>query len=351
MSYVCIQSQILDANTMNTDQIIEALHYTGEVWRKMPHTERDELFSKARRQNPWFSPEYTARTFDHNANWLRKEALHEWTAPYTLSPSRPKTVGLVLAGNLPLVGFHDALSTLISGHKAQIKLSSQDSVLMRHFVDTLAEVEPELAQRVEITERLHDMEAVIATGSNNTSRYFQTYFGKYPHIIRQNRTSVGVITGKESAEELSALHEDMFSFYGLGCRNVSKIYLPEGYDPTKIISASEAFQSQIHHHKYLNNYEYNKSIYLVNGVPHYDSGYFMLKEDIGLHSPISVVYYEYYKDLNTVLSHLESISNQIQCKVGLGQLGEDFVAFGQAQHPGLTDYADHVDTLAFLSKL
>jgi hypothetical protein len=254
-----------------------------------------------------------------------------------------------MAGNIPLVGFHDLLCVLISGHMAQIKLSSKDSKLPSYIIKHLLWLEPGFEKNISVTEgKLHDFDAVIATGSDNSARYFHQYFGKYPNIIRKNRTSVAVLSGNESTQELSQLGEDVFSYFGLGCRNVSKIYAPVGYDFTLLLDAWQGFHDIIHHHKYSNNYDYQKSILLVNRLPFLDNGFVLLQENERLVSPISVVYTESYTTPKNLHEKLSAIREKIQCITGNG---DSFIPFGQAQYPSLGDYADQIDTLKFLSEL
>jgi hypothetical protein len=334
---------------MNPENIAKALHFTGEHLRQLPEDEKENLFLGAQSKNPWFIPEYSKLAFDHYANWLKEEVLLDWIKPCPSHWKMQQSIGLVLAGNLPLVGFHDVLAVLITGHQAQIKASSQDEVLMDFILQTIIEIEPGLQSQIKKVERLRGMDAVIATGSNNTSRYFETYFSKYPHIIRKNRTSVGVITGHETEEEVLAFYKDMFSFFGLGCRNISKLFLPKGYDPTKLMQLDDPFHDQIHHHKYLNNYEYIKSIYLVNSINHFDNGHYILKEDTGFHSPLSVIYYEFYESIEELSHHLENMKENIQCVVSKDSNLHSAILPGQAQFPSLNDYADNIDTLKFLT--
>jgi len=334
---------------MNAESIIKAMHYVGEYLKQLSDNERDELFLHAQNKNPWFTPENSALAFDHYLQWLDFDTLMQWAKPYLKGRPPMRTVGLVLAGNLPMVGFHDILAVICSGHRALIKASSQDEVFTKFFIDTALEIEPELGKHLELVDRLKDMDAVIATGSNNSSRYFDAYFGKYPHIIRRNRTSVAVLDGTETDAELKQLYGDIFSFFGLGCRNISKVYLPQGYEPTRLMQLDDPYVEQIHHHKYLNNYEYNKSIYLVNLVPHFDNGHYLLKEDENIHSPLAVVYYEFYEDVEDLSLKLAPKQEQIQCVVGRAE--SQAIPFGRAQFPTLTDYADKIDTMAFLSNL
>lgn len=352
MSYVCKQIQIFrTCFPMNPENIAKALHYAGEHLRQLPLEEKENLFLLAQSKNPWFIPEYSRLAFDHYVNWLKEDILLDWIKPCPSHWQTGRIIGLVLAGNLPLVGFHDVLAVLITGHTALIKPSSQDEVLLDFMLDTFTEIEPGLRKNIQKTERLKGMDAVIATGSNNTSRYFDTYFGKYPHIIRKSRTSVGVITGSETEEEIMAFYQDMFSFFGLGCRNISKLFLPKGFDPSQLMHLDDPFKDQIHHHKYLNNYEYNKSIYLVNRVPHFDNGHYILKEDQAFHSPLSVIYYEFYSDKEQLRDYLEAEKEKIQCVVSKDATLPSAIRPGEAQFPSLNDYADNINTLAFLTHL
>ena len=336
---------------MGIEQRIKALHFLGEYFRSVNEAELSKLFADARNTNPWFVEDYTRLAFNGLKEWLREDVLSKWVNPYLPIEPQSKTVGLVLAGNIPFVGIHDILSVLITGHSAKLKVSSQDIVLTRFFLKSLHEVEPQLANRLEEVFLLKDIDAAIATGSNNTSRYFETYFGKYPNIIRRNRTSIAVLDGTESEEDLSNLLDDLFLYFSLGCRNVSKIYIPEGFDLIRLIEASNRFAHHFEHHKYLNNYDYNKAVYLVNRIPHLGSGYFMLKEDEALVSPLSVIFYEYYKDLDGLKATIDKQRDKIQCIVGNQSIIPAAIPFGQAQFPKLTDYADNIDTIEFLKKL
>ncbi len=336
---------------MGIEQRIEAFHFLGEYFRNLNQDTLSKLFSDARNTNPWFTEDYTRLAFNGLKEWLREDILRNWIAPYLPLKDNPKTVGLVLAGNIPFVGIHDILSVLVAGHRAKLKVSSQDIVLIRFFIQGLQEVEPQLASRLEEVFMLKDIDAVIATGSNNTSRYFETYFGKYPNIIRKNRTSIAILDGTESQADLDNLHDDLFLYFSLGCRNVSKIYIPKDFDLIRLIEASSRFSKHFDHHKYLNNYDYNKAVYLVNRVPHLDSGYFMLKEDEALVSPLSVIFYEYYQDVGSLKANIENKKDTIQCIVGNSSIISTAVPFGQAQFPALTDYADNIDTIEFLKNL
>jgi hypothetical protein len=256
-----------------------------------------------------------------------------------------------MAGNIPLVGFHDFLSVLISGNKALVKLSSNDTILLPYLTKVLFSIEPEFEDLIEFTdEKFIDFDGVIATGSNNTARYFEYYFGKYPNIIRKNRNSVAVLTGNESTEQLELLANDIFRYFGLGCRNVSKIYIPEDYNFDPFFKAMYSWRHVINQNKYMNNYDYNKAVYLMSNIPLLDNEFMLLKEDKSLSSPISILYYEYYSSMEELTSLIEVSREQIQCVVSeCGMPGE--VPFGTTQSPSLWDYADGVDTMEFLLNL
>jgi hypothetical protein len=256
-----------------------------------------------------------------------------------------------MAGNIPLVGFHDFLCVLLSGNKVLAKLSSNDKVLLPFLSDYLIKEEPLLAKRIEFTEgKLENFDAVIATGSNNTGRYFEHYFGKRPNIIRKNRSSVAILTGNESQDELEALGEDIFRYYGLGCRNVAKLFVPTGYDFDAFYKAMFTFQDVIHHHKYANNYDYNKAVYLMSDFKILDNGFLVLKEDEGFSSPIAALFYSQYDSQEKLREQLLMQEEQIQCIVSAETQSND-IAFGETQNPQLGDYADGVDTMEFLLQL
>lgn len=260
--------------------------------------------------------------------------------------SNPKKIGVVAAGNIPLVGFHDLLCILLTGNIALVKLSSSDSILMRKVIAKLTEINPEIASQIVIADRLNDADAFIATGSDNSSRYFEYYFGKKPNIIRKNRSSVAVLTGTESGEDLRNLGYDIFQFFGLGCRNVSKFFVPKGYKFDTFFESIEYWNTIQIHHKYNNNYDYNKSIYLVNRNLHYDNGFLLVTQNENLVSPISVVFYEEYEDEQALEAKLKSHEDKIQCIVG-----KNYIPFGKSQSPVLDEFADNVNTIDFLNNL
>ncbi len=311
-----------------------------------------EAISKAEQHNGWFTKENILFALEQWANLLTKDQLESWLSKYEIKPlDEPKTVGIVMAGNIPLVGFHDFLCVLLSGNRVMVKLSSNDKILLPFLADFLIKVNPELAHRIQFVEgKMENFDAVIATGSNNTGRYFEYYFGKKPNIIRKNRNSVAILTGEESKDELEALGEDIFRYYGLGCRNVSKLYVPKGYDFEPFFNAMYAYKDIIHQHKYANNYDYNKAVYLMSEFQLFDNGFLVLKEEEALASPISVLFYSQYGSEEELRKILDRVKEDIQCLVTATGTGSE-VKFGETQKPRLDDYADGVDTMAFLLKL
>jgi hypothetical protein len=319
-----------------------------------PDEQLSAIINDEKQYNAWFAPESVSRAVIAIGYMLNIHDLETWLSNYNLNSAHtPKKIGLILAGNIPLVGLHDVLCVLITGNYALIKASSQDSRLIRYVLNMLVAIEQTFQDKYSIVERLEKFDAVIATGSNNTSRYFEYYFGRVPNIIRKNRSSVAVLTGNESTEQLFKLGHDIFDYFGLGCRNVSKLYVPKGYIFNFFFESIEAYQPIINHHKYNNNYDYNKSIYLVNSDKHFDNGFLMLKEDKKLASPLAVLYFEYYEDLQSVENLLETEKDNIQCIVTAAPLSakSQLVDFGKSQQPALWDYADGIDTMAFLSNL
>jgi hypothetical protein len=313
-------------------------------------SELDEVIQRAKAGNAWFTPKNVLVALEGVLAYLNEEQLDTWLNKCPIV-SNPKKIGVVMAGNIPMVGVHDLICVLLSGHSLQAKLSSQDTFLMKFIIEKLVHIEPAFAQRIEIVEQLKGFDAVIATGSDNTARYFDYYFGKYPHIIRKNRTSVAVLDGNENALQLAKLGSDIFTYFGLGCRNVTKLYVPENYDFRLFFEAIEAEKEIIHHHKYNNNYDYNKSIFLVNKINHLDNGFLLLVEKEAIFSPISVLHYERYQDVNSLQTHLQAIKDSLQCIVTEIDIFKNVIPFGQAQAPTIADYADGIDTMQFLTNL
>lgn len=309
------------------------------------------LIELSQSHNGWFTPEQVYYSINSWAEALQENNLNQWLNNYTFKENSNKNIGLILAGNIPLVGFHDFLSVLISGNNVLVKTSSNDQYLIKFLADYLISIDERLNDKITFIEgKLENFDAVIATGSNNTSRYFEYYFKNKPSIIRKNRNSVAVLNGNESAEDLENLGEDIFRYFGLGCRNVSKLFVPKGYDFKKFFESIFKYKDVIFYEKYANNYDYNKAVFLMSLFKILDNEFLTLKEDTSYASPISSVYYEFYEDINEVKTRLENDKDQIQCIVS-NKLIENSIAFGQTQKPQLWDYADNVDTLKFLNTL
>lgn len=309
------------------------------------------LIELSQSHNGWFTPEQVLHSIQSWAKALTEDNLNQWISNYDFSKIEPKKVGLILAGNIPLVGFHDFLSVLISGHDVLVKTSSNDQHLLKFLAKYLIAIQPELNSKITFVEgKLEGFDAVIATGSNNTARYFEYYFKDKPSIIRKNRNSVAVLDGTETFEDLVGLGEDIFRYFGLGCRNVSKLFVPKDYNFDNFFKAIYEYRDVIHYEKYANNYDYNKAVFLMSNFQILDNEFMTIKEDSSYSSPISSVFYEFYENLENVKSRLQNDADQIQCIVSK-DLIPNSVAFGQTQQPKLWDYADNVDTLAFLNSL
>ncbi|QBZ98310.1 acyl-CoA reductase [Flavobacterium sangjuense] len=307
-----------------------------------------DLLALSQSHNGWFTPEQVYFAVQSWAEALAEDNLNEWLSKYDLSEVKQKTVALILAGNIPLVGFHDFLSVLITGHKVLVKASSNDQHLIQFLANYLISVEPKLSYYISFTDgRLENFDAIIATGSNNTARYFEFYFKDKPNIIRKNRNSVAVLNGKESHDDLVNLGEDIFRYFGLGCRNVSKLFVPKGYSFEAFFKAIYEYKDVIYYEKYSNNYDYNKAVFLMSNFKLLDNEFLTLKEDASYASPISSVFYEYYEDIADLQKRLTNEAEQIQCIVS-NDLISNSIPFGQTQQPKLWDYADNVDTLKFL---
>jgi len=310
---------------------------------------------KAGITNPWFTPFSVNEALRSIGSNLKQEHLEKWTGQYPeldKETGSPRTIGVVNAGNIPFVGFHDFLSVLLSGNIYYGKLSSKDEHLPKAIATILTEIEPGFREMIKFERKfLKQFDAIIATGSNNTSRYFHYYFSRYPHIIRKNRNGVAVLTGKENEEELARLADDIFLYFGMGCRNVSKLYLPEHFKLERLFSNIEHYHWIIDHHKYSNNYDYNKAILTMNQVPYLDNGFLLLREEKQIASPISTLYYERYHNLDDVREELDQEKSRIQCTVTHSEKIPGGVDFGEAQYPPLWDYADNIDTMKFLLNL
>ena len=311
------------------------------------------LYAAARNENGWFTEDNVKLALENIAKvYLNKDSLEVFASKYQLKDNlNPKKIGIVMAGNIPAVGFHDLICTILTGNIALLKLSSSDSVSMMFLINKLFEFDPELSDFIKIAHRLNDAEVLIATGSDNTAKHFEYYFAEKPRIIRRNRTSVAILNGNESRTELGNLGNDIFQYFGLGCRNVSKIFVPADYTFDKFYESIEYWSTIRLHHKYNNNYDYNKSIYLVNKVPHFDNGFLLLKEEDALVSPISVCYYQTYESQEHLQVLLNEQEEKIQCIVSSEAEFSNSFKFGEAQIPKLDDFADGVDTMSFLMNL
>lgn len=305
----------------------------------------------ANEHNGWFTNNNIIFAINGWSNLLKKSILKSWIKNYHFKDQNKKRVAIIMAGNIPLVGFHDFLAVLITGHDVLVKQSSNDNQLLPFLAKYLEYVEIEFKNKIEFTEKkLDNFDAVIATGSNNTARYFEYYFKNKPAIIRKNRNSVAVLSGNESIEELESLSEDIFRYYGLGCRNVSKLFLPKDYNFDDFFKAIYKWHPIINETKYVNNYDYNKAVYLMSEFDMLENGFLMIKEDPSYASPIATLFYEYYDSEKELKQKLELDKDQIQCVVAHG-LFPDEVNFGQTQRPNLSDFADGVDTVDFLLKI
>ena len=349
---------------MNLQQRINAFvklgdflgQFSNEVIVKNNNVEHNDLFfdgfkhqmKLAEEHNGWFTRENICFSINSWASALTHKNLNTWVEPYDITQNESKLVAIIMAGNIPLVGFHDFLSVLISGHQVLVKQSSNDKQLLPYLAKYLEFVQPEFKGKIHFTEgKLENFDAVIATGSNNTARYFEYYFKGKPSIIRNNRNSVAVLTGNETKQQLEALGEDVFRYYGLGCRNVSKLFVPKNYVFDAFFEAMYHWHPIIDKAKYANNYDYNKAVYLMSEFDMLENGFFMIKEDVSHASPIATVFYEFYDDINTLKEKLAMDKDQIQCIVSNG-FSENEIAFGVTQKPQLWDYADDVDSIEFL---
>lgn len=329
---------------MTTEARIALLVKLGQ-YINANNEEWQEIKLRAAGANSWFTAEHIDMAAEAIADqYLEQDKLEKWIASYKL-PVEPKRIGIVMAGNIPMVGFHDMLCGFISGHNMVIKLSSKDTVLMKHLITKLTEWDPNTAAQFEVAEVLKGCDAYIATGSNNSARYFEQYFAKYPHIIRRNRTSVAVLDGTETEEELQLLGRDIFSFFGLGCRNITQVCIPGGYDIPKLLDAFNSYNDVITHHKYKHNYDYYLAIYLLNRVPYLASDSLLMVENEIPFSAVSVLHYRFYDDKAALLKELSG-SADVQCITGHG-----LVPFGSTQKPALSDYADGIDTMQFMVTL
>jgi len=344
---------------MNNKERIEALVKVAKRIDEFLHAFYDDenhefikILQKAQQLNPWFTFEEQKRAFHGILHLLNEDPLNEWIAAYPKikSNNSPKTVGVIMAGNIPMVGFHDLLCVLLSGNRVQAKCSADDSVLLPWFAKLLVEANEEFGKSISFTERISGVDAVIATGSNNSARYFEYYFGKYPHIIRNNRNGIAILTGNESAEELKLLGNDIFSYFGMGCRNVTKLYVPDNYNFNQFFEAMSGFSEVMQHNKYMNNFDYHNALLMMNLEKFLTNNFLIVRHHASFSSPVSVIHYEFYQDIKKLERDLDHKKEFIQCIVS-AHPHPGWIGFGQSQLPGLTDYADGIDTMRFLEEL
>ena len=331
---------------MQVNQVIDDFVHLGKRFIDSENERAKRMISQASIENPWFTQESVLKALKALSYMLQKERMLEWLQKYDLKNEVVKNIGIVMAGNIPLVGFHDLMCVLVTGNKGLVKLSSQDRALMEWVIEELVDINSIYEFTIETVDKVNNADAVIATGSDNTARYFEYYFREIPHILRKNRTSVAILRGDESDLDLKNMADDIFSYYGLGCRNVSKLLVPEGYDFEKLGEAFKAYEYVVDFHKYANNYNYNKTIYLMNQAQVLDFGHILLTASDEIVSPIGVCFYEYFRDENELNKLLKAHETKIQVVVG-----DRTVSFGQAQKPNPWDYADNVDTIEFLRNL
>ncbi len=338
---------------INTMQRFRLLVLLG-AWIKSRPSILEDAMVNAKMDNPWFTLENQKQALDNIADeFLTEVKLKEWIDSYRLDNFKgSKTIAIIMAGNIPLVGFHDFLCAFISGHNVQLKCSDKDRVLIKSLVDYLISLDNRVSNHIKFVDRIKDFEAVIATGSNNSARYFESYFKNYPHIIRKNRNGIGVFTSDESRSDLEEFGKDVFDYFGMGCRNVSKIYVPKDYDFKPMMEVLHSWNDLVNHNKYKNNFDYGMAVHLLNKSHFYNNGSIILVEDQSIASRIATLHFEYYDSLEVLNEDLLSKKEQIQCIVSKGPLKSfTHFTFGEAQKPSLNDYADGVDTIQFLMEI
>ena len=330
---------------MTLKERISLFSSLGELIKNSLDAKFEEKINQAIQLNPWFTKHHIKTSFDSISQMLEEESLVNWIGSYNLSETKTKDVLIITAGNIPIVGFHDLLCVLISGHKAILKISSKDNILMKYIIELLISIDLRIADYIIIVDDIvkNKYDALIATGSDNSSKYFNYYFKDYKSIIRKNRRSVAILNGEETDEDLKQLAKDIFLYFGLGCRNVSKLYLPSGYDTDKLFNAFFDYKDVINHLKYSNNYDYNKTVYLMNSEKLLDNGFVLLKEDKSIQSPVATVFFEYYNNRSELNDFIEENKVLFQCIVS-----KDDIEFGQTQFPKINDYSDQIDTIEFL---
>lgn len=340
----------------SVEQHIEGFQKLGQYFRDIDEHSSQyiplfDCIQQAQNSNGWFTKDNCLKALYAWGEVLTPKALEKWSSQYSFKTNEPKTIGLILAGNIPLVGFHDVLCVLLCGHNASIKLSSTDPFLIPFLYRILKEFSSYFEGRLHFTkDRLENYDAIIATGSNNAARYFEHYFANVPHIIRKNRNGIAVLSGKESKEELAGLAQDIVQYYGLGCRNISKVYIPEGYDLNTIFGALYPFANLMDSAKYANNYDYNKAVFLMSEFDLLDNGFMLIREEASFSSPVACLHYSYYKEKDHLIKELTEKAEEIQC-ISTHLPISGAVPFGKAQQPFLWDYADGVDPISFLLEI
>lgn len=322
-------------------------HYKN-TWKEEEtqlHQGLNKLVETAFVYNGWFIPEFTNDAIFNIGLFLKEKELVKFCS--SVKDTTPKTVAVICAGNIPLVCFHDILCVLLSGHKVLIKTSTDDSVLLPFFLKLLCHYTPEFETQILFASgKLGNFDAIIATGSDNTASHLHYYFGKYPHIIRKSRSSVAILDGSESSADLKNLGDDIFKYFGMGCRNVSQLLVPEGYSFDKFFESIVDFGFVVNNKKYGNNYDYHRAIFLLESLPFLDNNFLMIRENAELHSPVGVLHYRYYKQTSEVKDYVHEHEDKIQCVVG-----KDYIPFGYSQKPVISDFADNVNTMDFLVNL
>lgn len=329
---------------MYKSNIIDSFYQLGQALLEIP----EAIKEKAQIMNPWFSQSFIQLSANNWSDALSKENIEEWLKDENFE-LREQTLGIIMAGNIPLVGLHDLLSGIAKGLKVSIKCSSSDEVLMLYAIEKLIEFCPELKTRINTEGKLKGIQYLIATGSNNSARYFEYYFKDVAAVIRKNRTSIAVLSGNEDEAALKRLADDIYMYYGLGCRNVSHLILPKGFELRPLYEAYDVYMDHVNHHKYYNNYMYHKSILLMNLDKHYDNGFMLFQEKQEPHAPIATLNYHYYEHIDEVHTYIEQHKEQWQCIASNMSELKQAVGLGQTQKPGLSDYADNVNLLEFLS--
>ncbi len=338
---------------MDRDQLLQASDSVRKWLRNKDAEDRNAMLSVASARNPWFEKEHLEFAVMQVADaFFDPIKINNWLKLYeSRMPKDEKKVGLILAGNIPMVGLHDVLCVLWSGHTALVKVSEKDNVLIPAIIHRLSKEAATVGDQIQFVERLTKFDAIIATGSNQSAHQFEKYFGKYKHIIRRNRNGVAILSGEETPAQLKDLGRDVFQYFGLGCRNVSKLYVPQGYDFEPLLTAFREFEKVMHHNKYKNNYEFNLATWILNGVTYMNNDVILLKEDTSLTSRIGTLHYEYYRDQEDLRIKLMEKSDSIQCVVGTQEVYPYALPLGTAQKPELGTYADGVDTMEFLKDI